>query len=68
MEHQEIGKTLLMLILVKIVCFQFERDKKLLKCDERGLYGVLRQIKPSEFQVREVVKDTNDLDSELITV
>ena len=31
---------------------QFERDKKLMKSDDNGLYDVLKQIKPSEFKVR----------------
>lgn len=34
----------------------FERDKKLLKSDGRGLHEVLRQIKPSEFKDSQLTK------------
>ena len=51
MEHKKIGKNINLLLWILINHrSQFERDKKLLKSNGRGLHEVLRQIKPSEFK------------------
>ena len=55
MEHQETGKKISSEFQL-ISRFQFERDKKLLKANGRGVHEVLRQIKPSEFKVSSLVQ------------